>query len=1852
MKQRCLSLLLAIACLLSLFSFGTITSVEAQAAESIPDIMLYEEYSSAKTFQISTASGLKKFSELGQTRNFSGITFYLVADIDMSGMTYTPVPSFSGIFDGGYHAIERLSVSTTNKNCGLMGTVNASGIVRKLGVEGGTFSVTSNSADYRVGTFAGVVKGLIDECWSSAVLTGTASGTVTDISVGGIAGALLNGGIVRNSYFAGRATGVDHASGIADWCQGQYEGYVGQIINCFNIGILSATTCYGLGRYSGKILAANQPNAIKNSFYFDNYTNYDWASNGRKVSKGNLGSGYLAYVLNRDGSKVWSKGAMFPELRGKGGVYQLKVNYNNKGYTSTASMYLNEGDTYTVQVPKGTTVSLSATAGTISGNTITMPAQNTTLTATVDLPNIAQFTTYPNDSVYVVTNTAGFTAMATAVNGGKTLSGKSIYMLGDINMDNAAHTPIGQFVSDSSWTKSFSGSFYGNNFKVYNLKVNNTSLNGGGLFGSSYKATFIGLHIFNGSVTTANRAGGITGYADACTFRYCSNGADIKTTTGSDGAGGLAGVARKTSSFEYCANYGTVTATVKAAAGIAGWGQTNIKMTGCFNTGTITAGSDVAALARVGADFSGTWTECHYLKSACSTSVAGTARDENYFCTGIIGGSINTYNRSKENSGAFTNTPRFPAICTENDAPATCCRLYAYDDGISIGYITVYGNVGDGVARTNSQDYYGGAHSLTEDLTDKAYPNAIFYGITYNLNGGTLTEEAASHYSYVLGAALPLGTQIQKDGYCFAGWYESSALTGQVSATVGPNVRGNKTYYAKWSAPVDIGTTEEYLNFVKAVNAGDNYSSKFVRITADLDFGGQTIPAIGTAKAPFCGVLDGNGHTLSNFTISGNDAQGLIGYLKQGTVQFLKVSNATISGKVNVGSVVGYNDGGLILGCESSAAVVNTSNIYDLSYMSFNIRCGEDPSPNTVSERTPRVKTYLANYQPDIIGLQEVTPTWKTVLSSALSGYSSEFKYRGSSSAEAAPLYWKTSKFNVLEQGTFWLSPTPDKQSYGWGATYYRTCSYAVLQPKNTDMIILAYNTHLDHQSTQAQIEGIKLVKSRMDTMETKYRNKGYTGIYSFVTGDFNAKPTSEAGKYLSNTMVEARNAAVSLGTPLNQNTFSAYKESPSQIIDYIFVSRNVDVKTYKVTLDKVNGNAVSDHYGLYGTMRLGGNSQGGIVGNNKGHVQSCGFTGSIDSKAGCGGLAGYNAGKIVGSYSKFTPKVSDVFVNGIAFKVEGSVSFSYYPSGAGLSGYGSTTGDMTNKTYLGTLNRLLALWSMESSVNNGLPFICLNHSFVYTDNGNGTHSGSCSLCGASSTEDHTVVTDSAVAPGCETEGKTPGSHCDLCKAVLSAPETIAPLGHSYSSQITTEVGCDTPGIRTYTCGTCNHSYTESIPPLGHSYTAEITTAPTCTAEGVRTHTCGVCNHSYTEAIPATGHSPVTMEAVAATCLSSGLSEGQKCGICGTVLVPQTILPRLGHDLVYADNGDGTHTEGCNRCSKSAVDAHTFTEGSCICGAEETAEPVEDSALKLGHTLNLASDISVNFVIPRMYLEGFELSTVYVEILLDTYEGNEKTGTKTVRLEPVEKGYYYYFTLTGMTAIQMNDRISSTLYGVKNGQTYRSPVDEYSIATYAYSQMNNADREESLKILCADLLRYGAKAQIFKTYRTDCLADAAMTDVHKAYLSDMEAVTFGNTNTVLEDLANAPITWTGKALNLESKVMLKLVFSTGSYGGEVSDLTAQVSYGDISGNTKTVTLANPEEYMTGTGLYAFTMDAFLAAELRSVVSVQIFEGNTPLSCTLQYSADTYGNNKTGTLLDLCKALFAYSDSAKAYFTVL
>jgi hypothetical protein len=362
------------------------------------------------------------------------------------------------------------------------------------------------------------------------------------------------------------------------------------------------------------------------------------------------------------------------------------------------------------------------------------------------------------------------------------------------------------------------------------------------------------------------------------------------------------------------------------------------------------------------------------------------------------------------------------------------------------------------------------------------------------------------------------------------------------------------------------------------------------------------------------------------------------------------------------------------------------------------------------------------------------------------------------------------------------------------------------------------------------------------------------------------------------------------------------------------------------------------------------------------------------------------------------------------------------------------------------------------------------------------------------------------------------------------------------------------------------------------------------------------------------------------------------------VLVQQQTVPRLGHDYRYTDNGDGTHTGDCTRCDKTVTKNHEFTDGLCFCGAREIT--LVDS-IKIYHTLDLASDISVTFAVPQTALTSYD--SYYLEVVLPEYEGNTQTGTSTLRIDPVVSGNYYYFTLTGITAVRMNDMVDATLHMIKGTAQYISAVDTYSVATYAYGMLNSS-KDAKMLTLCADLLRYGAKAQSFKGYRTNALVDAGMTEAHKSYLSNTETLTFTATDSTLSDLAKPTISWVGKTLDLGSKVGMKFVFNAKNYNGEIANLSMKVSYKGSNGETKTVTLTGAEVYSAANSYYSFTFYGLLASELRTVIDVAVYEGNTQLTQTLRYSAESYASkNITGALGALCKALFAYSDSARTFF---
>ncbi len=468
---------------------------------------------------------------------------------------------------------------------------------------------------------------------------------------------------------------------------------------------------------------------------------------------------------------------------------------------------------------------------------------------------------------------------------------------------------------------------------------------------------------------------------------------------------------------------------------------------------------------------------------------------------------------------------------------------------------------------------------------------------------------------------------------------------------------------------------------------------------------------------------------------------------------------------------------------------------------------------------------------------------------------------------------------------------------------------------------------------------------------------------------------------------------------------------------------------------------------------------------------------------------------------------------------------------------------------------------------------------------------------------------------------------------------------HSYEETLITAPACEAEGVKKLTCS-CGHSYQEAISATGHKIGTIAAVAPTCLDSGLSEGAyCTICNAVITPQteVPPLGHESETIPGIAPGCLTSGLSDGSKCRRCGEILAEQEILPRLGHAMEYTNLGDN-HLARCGRCGKESTEPHTYDPHLCICGAGSVET---DEAIVIGHSLNLASDIDLNFAVSASHLKNYH--SFVLEVKLPLYTGNTQTGTKTLKISPVVKGSYYYFTLTGLTAVHMNDIAEATLYMVKDGRTYVSPTDRYSIGTYAYSQLNKSSATPALKKLCADLLQYGSRAQVYKGYRTDALVDGAMTEAHKVWLTDSGTVTFGNHNRTLQDVATPTVTWVGKALSLESKVVVRYIADLSAYKGKPESLTLKVTYLSSEGKTVTAEVKKPEAFNAAKNWYAFDFAELKAAELRTVLSAAVYEGNTQVSPTVEYSVDTYCNNKTGNLGNLCKAMMAYSDSAAAYF---
>lgn len=249
----------------------------------------------------------------------------------------------------------------------------------------------------------------------------------------------------------------------------------------------------------------------------------------------------------------------------------------------------------------------------------------------------------------------------------------------------------------------------------------------------------------------------------------------------------------------------------------------------------------------------------------------------------------------------------------------------------------------------------------------------------------------------------------------------------------------------------------------------------------------------------------------------------------------------------------------------------------EITIMSANVRCyaPDDLFKKSWFYRADLLIEDVNSVKPDIIGFQEVSILHYGYLQNAMPDYDSEIMYRDDwILSEGCPIFYRTDKYEKLASGSFWLSETPDVMSKDWGAAHYRIATYVILKDRASGREFVVFNTHLDHVSEEARINGIQVVLNKIEE---------FGGLPAFLMGDLNAYPDEETILFTHDSFDDAHVIAEKRDDGATFHKWGTKADGNDKRIDYIMISKgDATVSEYRIVNNKHGDTYSSDHYSIY----------------------------------------------------------------------------------------------------------------------------------------------------------------------------------------------------------------------------------------------------------------------------------------------------------------------------------------------------------------------------------------------------------------------------------------------------------------------------------------------------------------------------------------------------------------------------------------------------------------------------------------------------------------------------------------------
>lgn len=580
----------------------------------------------------------------------------------------------------------------------------------------------------------------------------------------------------------------------------------------------------------------------------------------------------------------------------------IEVTYGNGG-TGTASVVGVDGQTVHVRItlkdavkgdlPSATKFTFGTYGSAIYRNLYTMYNGNNADTTWYDVYDAEGATEF------IVATDADFYGMASVVNSGDTLEGKTVYIAKDIdaNADDAMDWSNGT-VNDGKtaypWTpigtatNYFKGCFDGDGHVISGIYLIATTSTGEGMFGRVIDAVIKNFELQNSYHTGSGMVSAIAGDGDG-TLAHIKCADSVYINSSSYIVGGM-----------FCrVNADTISGdnTVKNAG-------TYLYMNDCWFDGTINVDYTGGENVRVG--------------SMVGFKSHGSAIVENCLFSGKIDATLTntstTNNRNNYVGGLFgtQNGSGFGSLVLKDSISAGCVVAKTFTTGGKTATVkagVVYGN---GAATLTCSNVYGVKDQDNINCTNaRGDASSIPTGVTLSDAVADVTVDGLSKALYWKNRidAVPVLKYFEdrdsienayewlyesagdlRDAYLISNITELNLFNALANES-GWTFDGNAVALAN-SITVNKGTVDK--NFVD-----------------DTETNEKTWTPIGNTTTPFKGTFDGAGHSLSGLYVNATEQNaGLFGYTVDCTVKNLYLLNSYFTTtQYNLGSISGSGDG-------------------------------------------------------------------------------------------------------------------------------------------------------------------------------------------------------------------------------------------------------------------------------------------------------------------------------------------------------------------------------------------------------------------------------------------------------------------------------------------------------------------------------------------------------------------------------------------------------------------------------------------------------------------------------------------------------------------------------------------------------------------------------------------------------------------------------------------------------------------------------------------------------------------------------------------------------------------------------